>query len=152
MIQIRKVQPKDVELLINNADKVSFNSSIMLEKLEHLMIVINGGNICGLGCGVIVGDWCLLNWIHIAEQYRRDLMGTALVKAIMNNAELSGAKTAYLSGTCDEFAGSLSFKKVDACDEINELKRLYESCYAENYAKNFYKVSLIDYFKPCSCK
>lgn len=149
MIQVRKVQPSDVELLLQNLEKLSLDKAVMLEKLDNMMIVINGSEICGIGCGIVVEDICLLNWIFILEEHRRDRLGTALVKTILNNAELNGAKTAYLSGECDNFASFLKFDKVEDAAGIKRLNELYESIYCDNYEHNFYKVSLINYFKPC---
>lgn len=149
MIQVRKVQPSDIELLLKNSEKLSFNKAVMLEKLDNMMIVINGSEICGIGCGIAVEDACLLNWIFIVKEHRRDRLGTALVKTILNNAELNGAKTAYISGRCDGFASFLKFDKIEDMAEIKRLDEIYESVYRECYEHNFYKVSLIDYFKPC---
>lgn len=152
MIEIRRVLPKDLEYLYNNAEALCFDKAYMLDKLEHMMLILVGNVICGIGCGVIFENKCLLNWVYIANDYRRDCMGTALVKAILNNAELNGAKTAYLSGSCEQFASNLKFSRVEENDELQEIERLYNNFFGESFEHSFYKVSLIDYFKPCSCK
>ncbi len=152
MIEIRKVQPKDLEYLYNNAETLFFDKTYMIDKLENMMLISIGNIICGIGCSILFEDICLINWVYISNNYRRDSMGSALVKAILNTAELSGAKTAYLSGSCDQFADNLKFDKMNEKDELQEIERLYSNYFGESFEHSFYKVSLVDYFKPCSCK
>lgn len=151
MIQVRKVKPNDIEELYKNAEELSFDPTLMLDKLENMMLVLNGGTVCGIGFGIQDEEMCLLNWVYISKDYRKDRLGTALVKTILNNAELSGSSTAYLSGFCDEFAASLRFEKVEEGGELTGIKEQYNKHFG-NYEDNFYKVSLIDYFKPCCGK
>lgn len=152
MIQVRKIKPGDIELLYQNSEELCFDTNTMLSKLDSMMLVINGNKVCGIGCGILAEDKCLLNWINIAKDNRRDRLGTALVKTILNNAELSGSKIAYLSGTCDQFAASLNFSKVETIEEQEEIEGFYRDNYADSYMPAFYKASLEDYFKPCCSK
>ncbi|MGB7604390.1 MAG: hypothetical protein WBL93_02825 [Lutisporaceae bacterium] len=152
MIEIRRLQPKDLEYLYNNAETLSFDKTCMLDKLEHMMLISIGNIICGIGCSMLFENKCLINWVYIANDYRRDCMGTALVKAILNSAELNGAKTAYMSGSCEQFASNLKFNRVEENDEFQKIEKLYNNFFGERFEHNFYKVGLVDYFKPCSCK
>lgn len=152
MIQVRKVQPKDIELLYQHAAELCFDKDIMMDKLESIMLIISSGRICGFACGMVYEDVCLLNRVNIIKEYRRDHLGTALVKTILNNAELNGAKTAYLAGICDEFASSLRFEKVVEGDKAEQIDKLFQDNFGDNYQHNFYEASLIDYFKPCCSK
>lgn len=152
MIEIRKVKPKDLEYLYNNSEALHFDKAYMPDKLEQIMLITNADKICGIGCSILFENISLVNWVYIAEDYRRDSLGTALVKAILNTDELNGAKTAYMSGSCDQFALKLEFSKVEENNELLDIEKLYNNFYGENYEHNFYKVSLVNYFKPCSCK
>jgi N-acetylglutamate synthase-like GNAT family acetyltransferase len=152
MIEVRKIQPKDLETLYEKLELLRLDESAVSDKIEDMMLVLDRREICGAGCGVTIEDKCLLNWIYIARDYRLGRLGTALVKTILNNSELSGAKEAYICGNCDRFAASLKFNKVEQAEEIQELERLYRNEFGDSFISNFYKADLTDYFKPCCNK
>jgi N-acetylglutamate synthase-like GNAT family acetyltransferase len=152
MIEFRRVRPDDIDLLLQSAKELNFDKTIMLEKLDSMMVVMNGDRLCGIGCGINIEDKCLLNWIYISKENRREQLGTALVKTLLNNAELSGATFAYLSGSCKEFADFLKFEEVQAINEKKDLKELYRNIYGISFEENFYKAELAGYFKPCCSK
>lgn len=150
MIQVRKVKPEDLQYLFEKLSKLSFDKASILERLDETMIVINSNQLCGVGAGLNVENKCLLNWIYIEESFRRDRMGTALVKTILSNGEQKGALQAYIIGECGDFAEFLGFQKVEDAEEQSQITSLYKQAYGSIGNGDLYKVSLIDYFKPCN--
>lgn len=152
MIQVRKLQPKDLQELDINAQALGFQQDVMHNKLDEMLVAINNSKICGIGVGTLVDNQCLLNWIHIMEQYRRDRLGTLLIKSILNIYEQKGALRAYAFTECKEFAESLGFMEVKDQDEIQRIHALYSNSFASTQSGKLFQVSLIDYFKPCCSK
>lgn len=151
MIQVRKVQPDDLKYLYEHAEELYFNSETMTTKLEHMSVVLDGGEIAGIGFSVKVNEICLLNWIFVKEDKRRERLGTMLVKTMLSVSEQQGAVQALMPGTQCEFPEFLGFDKLSNPQTIREIEALYAEKY-QSSNPTYYQVSLIDYFKPCSCK
>ncbi|MDF2890830.1 MAG: hypothetical protein K0R80_1197 [Clostridia bacterium] len=149
MIQVRRVQPKDLDFIFNNAEALNYNQLLMSSKLENMMLIIDNNEICGIGFFINHEGKCLLNWVTVKENHRRFGLGTMLVKTMLNTAEQQGALQAILPCDCGDFAEFLSFQKVEE-EEISDIHSIYRGIYNEIPLNNFYKVSLLDYFKPCS--
>ncbi|HYE09987.1 MAG TPA: GNAT family N-acetyltransferase [Patescibacteria group bacterium] len=149
MIQVRRVQPQDLDYIFNNAAALGYKSQLMSGKLDHMMLIIDNKEICGIGFYINIESKCLLNWITIKENHRRIGLGTMLVKTMLNTAEQQGAMQAYYPCECDDFAEFLNFEKI-AEEEINDIKKIYSDIYKEIGLNSIYKVSLLDYFKPCN--
>ncbi|OGO78061.1 MAG: hypothetical protein A2Y23_13150 [Clostridiales bacterium GWB2_37_7] len=150
MIQVRRLQPVDLDYIFQNAESLGFHQNTMINKLENIMLVIEDNNICGIGLYINYEDKCILNRIYIKEDQRRKRLGTILVKTILNTVEHQGALQAYMHGSCDEFAEYLGFQKLSDSNQIIDTKMLYQEIFNDNISDNIFKVSLIDYFKPCS--
>jgi N-acetylglutamate synthase-like GNAT family acetyltransferase len=152
MIQTRRFQPQDIDCIISSSEKLSFDNSVMADKLEHMMLVSENAEICGIGFYMNYEDCCLLNWVFIKEEKRRGRLGTMLVKTMLNTAEKQGAKKAYMVCESQGFAEFLGFNRADA-EKLDEICRLYQEVYGcEASADKLYVVSLLDYFKPCCHK
>lgn len=150
MIQVRRVQPKDLDYIFKNAVALKYDQELMANKLENMMIVVDNNEICGSGFFINTENKCILNWIHIKEEHRRKQLGTMLVKTILNSAEHQGALQAYITGECEDFADFLGFQRVIESDEIKDINTRFSELYGSNIINNIYKVSLIGYFKPCN--
>lgn len=151
MIQVRRVQPQDLEYIFKNQEALEYNQELMSNKLENMMIVVDNNEICGFGFYINIDNKCILNWVHIKKEHRRNQLGTMLVKTILNSAEQQGSLQAYLPGECEDFAEFLGFERLIELDEIKNINTSYIDLYKTHNLKNIYKVSLIGYFKPCNC-
>jgi N-acetylglutamate synthase-like GNAT family acetyltransferase len=149
MIQVRKVKPDDLETIYKNSEALDFNQLFMSSRLENMMIIVDNNEICGIGFYINVENKCILNWIHIKKEHRRKQLGTMLVKTMLNSAEHQGALQAFMQGDCDDFAEFLGFQKMLE-DEIYDINNIYNEFYQVKPLNKIYKVSLIDYFKPCN--
>jgi N-acetylglutamate synthase-like GNAT family acetyltransferase len=149
VIQVRKVQPNDLEYLARNAKDLGYQQSLMVDHLENMMVILDQNEICGIGFYTNYQNRCLLNWIHIKGSHRRNGFGTMLVKTMLNIAEQQGALQAYMEGSCSEFANFLGFRSIIEEIEIEATKLLFKDIYRNSSAGELFKVSLIDYFKPC---
>jgi N-acetylglutamate synthase-like GNAT family acetyltransferase len=149
MIQVRKVKPEDLETIYKNGEALDFNQVFMSSRLENMMIIVDNNEICGIGFYINVESKCILNWIHIKKEHRRKQLGTMLVKTMLNSAEHQGALQAFMQGDCDDFAEFLGFQKMLE-DEIHDINNIYNEFYQVKPLSKIYKVSLIDYFKPCN--
>lgn len=152
MIQVRKVKPEDLETIYKNAEVLNYEQLTMSSKLENMNIVIDNNEICGIGFYINIDNKCILNWIHVNKVHRRKQLGTVLVKTMLNSAEHQGALQANLPCECNDFAEFLSFERVVEADDIMDINQLYNELYQVKPMQNIYKVSLIDYFKPCNHK
>lgn len=152
MIQVRRVQPQDLEYIFSNAESLGYKQDFMYDFLENMMVVIDNSKITGIGFYINKENKCILNWIYIMKDYRRDRLGTMLVKTMLNIAEQQGALQAYISGEYEDFAEFLGFEKIQDAGEIDAINQLYKDFYKANRYETIYKVSLIDYFKPCCAK
>jgi N-acetylglutamate synthase-like GNAT family acetyltransferase len=150
MIQVRKVQPKDLDYILTNVEALNFDKVLMLKNLENMMIIVDNNEICGLGFYINIENQCILNWIHIKQEHRRKQLGTMLVKTMLNSAEHQGALQAFLQGECEDFAEFLGFQNIIEDEEIKDITKLYDQLYQSRILHKLYKVSLIDYFKPCN--
>lgn len=62
-------------------------------------VVKDGDAIIGAGQYAFVSEQCVwINAIHVAENERRIALGEGLLRAMLNSAEISGAKVAILTG------------------------------------------------------
>ena len=149
MIQVRRVQPKDLAYIFENSEALGYKQAMMSNSLENMMIIVDNHEICGIGFYINIDHKCILDWIHIKKEHRRKQLGTMLVKTMLNSAELQGALQAYLPGECEDFAEFLGFQRMMEA-EINDIDKLYNELYHSKHLNNLYKVSLVDYFKPCN--
>lgn len=150
MIQVRRVKPEDLDYIFKNGESLDYKQVFMSNKLENMMIIIDNNEIIGIGFYINLENKCILNWIHIKKEHRRKQLGTMLVKTMLNSAEHEGALQAYLQGECDDFAEFLGFQRIIEACEINDINNIYNELYQAKTMNNIYKVSLIDYFIPCS--
>ena len=152
MVQVRRVQPKDLDYIYNNSESLGYNQEAMSNKLESMMLVVDNNIICGIGFYMNIEDKCILNWIHIEKEHRRNRLGTMLIKTMLNISEQQGTRYAYISCDCDVFAEFLGFQKIIDAEEKNSINKIVHDLYQSKASDNIYKVSLADYFKPCCSK
>jgi N-acetylglutamate synthase-like GNAT family acetyltransferase len=152
VIQARKLQPNDLDYIFLHANSLGFDQKLMTSKLENMMVIVDNNEISGIGFYINYESKCILNWVFIKDGHRRNRLGTMLVKTMLNIAEQQGAVQAYMTGSCIEFAEYLGFQKVIDGEQISEAVALYHELYKINHSDNIFKVSLVDYFKPCSHK
>lgn len=152
MIQVRKLQPQDLQYIYEKAEELGFMKDDMTEKLEHMMVVLEGKEICGIGFCKKEEAICLLNWIYIKETHRRNSLGTMLVKTMLSNLEQQGAVLAYLQSGTGDFAEFLGFQEISEAKELAQAGALYQNSFGKVPCEKLYKVSLLGYFKPCSRK
>ncbi|MBK5652828.1 MAG: GNAT family N-acetyltransferase [Rhizobium sp.] len=121
-------------------------ASMLLSDIQNFCVCIIDEKPIGFGCAVLEEKECFINWLYIKEDYRRDGMGTAVVKFLLNRAEISGAQNAFLITDCMQFAVKNGFTKLDNTS-------MAENKYIQNYGYPIsgciYHVFLHNYFKTC---
>ena len=152
MIQTRRVQPKDLDYIFSHGADLGYKGDKMISKLENMMLVIENNTICGIGFFVVHENKCLINWVHIQEDYRRDKLGTMLVKTMLSTAEQQGALQAFMYGDCPDFAEFLGFAPILDEAQLKDAQNLYQLQFDENVFEPIFKVSLVNYFKSCCNK
>lgn len=148
MIFVRKAQLKDVEGLVKLNLDYGFTKEEIFNNNGDYYVSINNDILCGSGSLVINDDFCIVKNIIVMEEYRREKIGTMLVKTMLNAAEIKGATIAICIGKCKGFSEYLGFKP-NIIDNLPIHVKNY--LVSKDILEDIYFVSLIDYFK-CSCK
>lgn len=147
MIQIRKAKAEDIHF-INNIISVNYrNINIKISDEENFLICEVGGEKCGCGFLEMNNKECYINWLAIKKEYRRQKLGSAIVKALLNIADLKGIEEAYMLSPCEDFSKSLGFEK-----EYRTLPQYYSTIFGQAAINFLYKVSLAGYFGTCMQK
>lgn len=148
MIFVRKAQLKDVEGLV----KLNLNNGFTKEDIYNndgdYYVSINNDIICGSGSIFINDDFCVVKNVIVMKEYRREKIGTMIVKTMLNSAEIKGSAIAICIGKCKGFSEYLGFKPI----MVDNLPvHVINYMMNKNIKEDIYYVSLVDYFK-CSCK
>ncbi|MGE5632505.1 MAG: GNAT family N-acetyltransferase [Caulobacteraceae bacterium] len=145
MIQIRKAAAYDIEFITDTLSGSRQPGDKLLSNLEHFLICESGRVKCGCGCVRTIRDICVINWLIVTKDNRGQKLGSAILKALLNIADLSGAKVAYAPAFCEGFLKSLKFTKSE-----KEAVPEFTAVFGPYDCSNWFEVSLEGYFKSCS--
>lgn len=136
------IEIKPLESRITKWQEVSYEiENLFFERqLANLsfkrFVVKDGDAIIGAGQYTFVSEECvLINAIHVAENERRIALGEGLLRAMLNSAEISGAKSAIfigneierafyrhvLSGQCEDFDKDKVCVDVDKAYDLDSV-------------------------------
>ena len=90
MLQIRKIKPEDVDFILELAKESDYSRVKLLLNIENFLICESDSAKCGCGCLVPLGSSGLINWVMVAQSYRRKKLGGAITKALLNIADRKG--------------------------------------------------------------
>lgn len=147
MLQIRKIKPEDIDFILELAKESGFSNGKLLTNIENFLVCESNNVKCGCGCLIPLGSTGLISWIIVKESYRRQKLGGAIAKALLNIAERMGIKEVYAAGICGDFLSAMGFAKCESKKVIEDMGEklgyIFEECF---------EVVLEGYFKPCSHK
>lgn len=139
MIKVRKAVPEDIDCIR------AFLMPQMFDGEKDYFVYYDNDIMLGCGIASAQGEFCIIDNIIVDEKHRRNKIGTALAKTIMNYYERNGARYAISSGRCRVFCESLGFMQA-SYDNLPS----YAGFLTESDEKNtVFIVSLEDYFKSC---
>ncbi len=148
MFQIRKVKPEDIGFIMELTREAGIHEGRLLENIESFLVCENEKALRGCGCVIIQGNRGYMNWVAISREARREKLGSAVVKALLNIAERKGVEKVYALGICPGFLGALGFEETSCCTEAD----LAREALGASSVSSIYEVSLEGYFKPCTHK
>lgn len=145
MVNVRKAMAKDINNIISFLLARGFTEKDIYNKNDYFVYYDND---ILLGCGMSFAEeeYCIIDNIIVDEKSRRNKIGTAIAKTILNYYECNGAKAALSYGGCQEFCKSLEFSPISS-DKIPSYIQNILSGLKDN--KSLYMVSLENYFKGC---
>ncbi len=148
MIYVRKAQEDDISGLV----KFLIKNDIPIEDKfngEEYYVCNNDSIVCGFGVMTRFDDYCVIKNVFVDTVYRKNKLGSAIVKTMLNSAELNGAKTAVCVGSNAGFLNYLKFKHLNLSELPDNIRNIIID---DHNNKCIYAVSLIDYFKDtCDC-
>lgn len=147
MIQIRKAKAEDIRFINDILSDEYKNINVRITKEENFLVCEDGGEKCGCGFLEMNDKECYINWLAVKKEYRRHKLGSAIVKALLNIADLKGAEKAYMLSPCEEFSKSLRFERDNVI-----LPQYYSTIFGQAAINCLYKVSLEGYFGTCAHK
>ncbi len=145
MLKIRKIVPEDIEFIIDINSESRFTGDKLLSNIGNFLVCEIDGVKSGCGCIALSSDNGFISWVTVKAGYRRQRYGDAIVRALLNIADLRGIKKVYGTGICGSFLISMGFEKQCNRIVINEIKKVF----GDNSISEYYGVSLIGYFKHC---
>ncbi len=148
MLQIRKIKPEDISFVQELASENGYTAGKLLSNIDGFLICESDNEKCGCGCIVLKESKGFLNWVIVSESHRRMKLGTAITKALLNIADLKGAKEVYAANICGHFLKAMGFKKEENKNITADIKEIFGDISTPEY----YRVSMEGYFKPCSQK
>lgn len=146
MINIRKAMVKDIDNIISFLSARGFKGKDIYNEDDYFVYYDND---VLLGCGMSFAEkeYCIIENIIVDEKSRRNKIGTAIAKTILNSYECNGAKLALSYGGCREFCESLGFKSV----LLDKLHPFIPNIISDiKITDSLYMVSLENYFNGCS--
>ncbi len=145
MLEIRKIRPEDIDFVLELAEESNGSRVKLLSNIENFLICESDRVKCGCGCLVPLGNTGLISWVMVRESHRGQKLGGAIIKALLNIADLKGIKEVYAVGICGDFLKAMDFVKHVSKDEIENMRE-----YLGEIDTELYSVFLKDYFKPCT--
>lgn len=146
MIQVRKVKPEDIGFIIDITSKYGLPDNKYLSNIDHFLICEDQNTKCGCGCLIPHDGKGYINCVIVDEEHRRKKFGDAIVRALLNIADLQGIGYVYASGICEDFLYAMGFEKYNSTDIEDSVKKVI----GDSGHLDYYRVSLKGYFKPCS--
>jgi len=146
MLQIRKIKRSDIDFVIEITSENRFPGDKLLSSIENFLICESDGEKCGCGCIALFGGKGYISWVVIKERYRRQRFGDAIVRALLNIADLRGVEEVYAVGICEDFLKSMGFERQENSSAVDDIKKMI----GDSGDSEYYRVSLKNYFKPCS--
>lgn len=143
MIIVRKVKMCEIQELVRFIIKHGLADDLKSSEDEYY-IFKNNNIICGYGMMERHKDFCIIKNVFVNEENRGTKYGSAIVKTMLNSAELGGAATAICLSQNENFSLSLNFKPLNVKEVPNHIKPFIID---KAKLRNVYSVSLIDYFK-----
>jgi N-acetylglutamate synthase-like GNAT family acetyltransferase len=132
--------------------KAGINEEDIDNKYLDFTVCQDGNNLLGCGCGIIKADSVYIHLILVQNEYRKQKIGSSIVKAILNTADLSGIKQAYMKCQYEAFAKSLRFEALEHHEDNIEIYNAFNEIYHSNIFEHIYTTKIEGYFKPCCCK
>lgn len=145
MLQIRRIRPDDVGFVLALAEENSAAGGKLLSNIENFLICELDNVRCGCGCIVISGDKGFMRWVMVSSGYRRQKLGDAITRTLLNKALMKGAKTVYAVDICREFMKAMGFEEKEDKPVMDEIKEVL----GDTSASSCFAVSLEGYFRPC---
>lgn len=147
MIFVRKAQLSDIQELVKFLIKNGLIEEIHNNEGDYY-VCKNDDIIYGCGMMVRNDDYCIIKNVIVNKGNRREKLGSAIVKTMLNSAELSGASTAICIGDNKAFSEYLNFKLLELDELPDDIKSFIKDI---DKKEHVYITSLIDYFKS-SCQ
>ncbi|HYF82878.1 MAG TPA: GNAT family N-acetyltransferase [Clostridia bacterium] len=147
MLQIRKIRPEDIDFILELTKDFECSRVKLLPNIENFLVCENDNIKCGCGCLIPLDSTGLISWVTVKESYRREKLGSAITKALLNIAELKGIKEVYAAGICGDFLTAMGFVKYESKAASEDMREILGDIDGDCY-----KVTLEGYFKPCSHK
>jgi len=148
LFQIRKIKPEDIGFITELTVENGIYEGKLLENIEGFVVCENDKALRGCGCLIANGSRGYINWVAISREARRDKLGSAVVKALLNIAEHKGVDKVYAPGICPGFLHALGFSETSCGPEDDQAREVL----GLKSVENIFEVSLEGYFKPCSQK
>ncbi|HYE83822.1 MAG TPA: GNAT family N-acetyltransferase [Clostridia bacterium] len=148
MLHIRKIKPEDIGFVMGLATEKHGVEGRLLSNIENFLICENDGIKCGCGCLVAKEDKGCVGWVIVDEKYRRNKLGSAITKALLNIADYKGIKEVYAAGICGDFLATMGFEETECKSVLEAVKAVL----GDTDSQKCYRVSLEGYFKPCNQK
>ncbi len=148
MFQIRRIKPEDIDFVLKLIGECGISQGKLLSNIEGFLICEDNNTRCGCGCLAAKGGEGFINWIAVSEGSRRNGLGTAITKALLNIADHNGVEEVYAPGICPDFLKALGFRETGCeapADRARAVLGASEAC-------GYYMVPIEGYFKPCSQK
>lgn len=143
MISVRKATTKDIDNIVKFLSSIGFKDKNIYTHNDYFVYYDND---VLLGCGMAfaVEEFCIIDNILVDEANRRNKIGTAIAKTILNYYERNGIRIAISYGHCDAFCKSLGFDLWTDKELPDSIKHALKNDYNQIYV-----VNLEGYFKGC---
>lgn len=146
MFQIRKIKPADIEFVMKITSENGYPRGKLLSNIENFLICENDNVKCGCGCITLMYGKGYISWLTVTEGHRRQRLGDAIARALLNIADLKDIEEVYAVGICGDFLEAMGFEKQCDTAVIKDIQKII----GETAASEYYRVYLKGYFKPCS--
>jgi len=143
LISVRKAATKDIDNIVKFLSSMGFKDKNIYTNNDYFVYYDND---VLLGCGMAfaVEEFCIIDNILVDEANRRNKIGTAIAKTILNYYERNGIRIAISYGHCDAFCKSLGFDLWTDKELPDSIKHALKNDYNQIYV-----VNLEGYFKGC---
>jgi N-acetylglutamate synthase-like GNAT family acetyltransferase len=148
MFQIRRIKPEDIGFVMEVTSINGYSRGKLLSNIQNFMICEDVNIKCGCGCIVFLNGKGYISWLTVIEGHRRQKLGDALARALLNIADLKGIDEVYGVGICEDFMKAMGFEKENNSTVMDVIKDVI----GETEASDYFRVLLDGYFKPCSQK